>query len=86
MKRLIFAIVATSLVGPAWAQEKKPELEPQPMVTFRAGCEWSVCAQKLNGCKPLRGNVGTTERYDAIARRVDACNRGRESCECPEAR
>lgn len=80
MKTILFAVVATIIVSPAWAEQAKPENEGP--ATFRPGCEWALCAQKVNGCKPFRGNSGTTEHYEAIAKKVDACNRGRESCRC----
>ena len=84
MKLAVLAGVAMLIAAPAWAQQQtKPQGEGP--ASFREGCEWSVCAQKLNGCKKLTGNT-TSEKYDAIARKVDACNRGRDSCQCDDKR
>jgi hypothetical protein len=80
MKTLLFAVVTALIVGTSWAEQAKPE-NGKP-AAFRPGCEWALCALKVNGCKPFRGNSGTTEHYEAIAKKIDACNRGRESCRC----
>jgi hypothetical protein len=83
MKLAVLVGVAILIATPGWAQQTKPQPQPGGPAVFRPGCEWGICAQKLNGCKPLRGNT-TSENYDAIARKVDACNRGRDSCQCDE--
>lgn len=85
MRVLLCAIAAIIIGGPSWAQQQGGQQDRQDnggAVQFRPGCEWSLCAQKVNGCKPFRGNAGSEQNYDKVAKKVDACNRGRESCEC----